>query len=262
MTTVRAPRLTSETLGADAEVRGAFDRTFEVLNPALADIGSAINGGLGWENLRAVVKQVTFTAPSRWTAFTYSAPWADVNTATYPAGGYWKDRDGIVHLRGVIDSGTMGTTAATLPTGYRPAGTRLFATVENDRPSQVVISSAGVITPTTLSVIDTTAGSTAQSSGAAVKFSLDGIHFEASDPRPALPGAPFPILIQTGSFMPRSLVVLKCEDITTTTTVSALPAPQVAWEAGDADGRPLAKLTRLEGLTPDRKYRLTVLLTA
>ena len=45
--------------------------------------------------------------------------WANVGGATPPA-GFYIDPYQVVHLRGNIDTGTSGTVAFTLPTGYRP----------------------------------------------------------------------------------------------------------------------------------------------
>jgi hypothetical protein len=48
--------------------------------------------------------------------------WVNVG-GTYPLAGYWKDAEGWVHLRGMVSSGTVGTSGSTmftLPVGYRP----------------------------------------------------------------------------------------------------------------------------------------------
>jgi hypothetical protein len=53
--------------------------------------------------------------------------WANYGGAYTPA-GYWKDKNGIVHLTGLIQGGTTtsSTILFTLPAGYRPYGTELF----------------------------------------------------------------------------------------------------------------------------------------
>ena len=51
---------------------------------------------------------------------TFENSWANVGGATDPPASFFKDKMGIVHLRGRIDSGSSGTTAFTLPVGYRP----------------------------------------------------------------------------------------------------------------------------------------------
>lgn len=42
-------------------------------------------------------------------------------TGSFPDAGYFKDQFGIVHLTGLIKSGTIGTEAFMLPVGYRPS---------------------------------------------------------------------------------------------------------------------------------------------
>ncbi len=39
---------------------------------------------------------------------------------------FWKDTVGVVHLSGPMTGGSSGTTAFTLPVGYRPFGTETF----------------------------------------------------------------------------------------------------------------------------------------
>lgn len=64
---------------------------------------------------------ITPTFINGWTHFsTISEPWQ--------RGGYWKDKNGIVHLVGLIKGGTTanGTILFTLPVGYRPAKQEVF----------------------------------------------------------------------------------------------------------------------------------------
>jgi hypothetical protein len=66
--------------------------------------------------------------------------------ATYAPVDFWKDREGMVHLRGLIGSGTAtnGTILFNLPAGYRPSGGRLmFAVLTNNGVGRVDISAAG-----------------------------------------------------------------------------------------------------------------------
>lgn len=53
---------------------------------------------------------------------------------------FWKDTLGVVHLAGPMTGGSTGTTAFTLPAGYRPVGTETFVA------GAVTISAAGVVT--------------------------------------------------------------------------------------------------------------------
>lgn len=85
-----------------------------------------------------------------WTAPTLSGSWANygtVSSVAYAEAGYWKDATGIVHLDGVIKSGTIGTAAFTLPDGYRPAADVLRLCASNDALGRVDIKTDGTVTP-------------------------------------------------------------------------------------------------------------------
>jgi hypothetical protein len=63
---------------------------------------------------------------------------------------FYKDAAGRVHLEGVIKLGTIGTTAFTLPEGYRPRlGTRIFVVDSNTAFGRVTIDTAGQVVPVT-----------------------------------------------------------------------------------------------------------------
>ena len=64
--------------------------------------------------------------------------WANTGGA-YETAGFYKDPFGRVHLKGQIGTGTAATTAFTLPTGYRPAGTI--------QCGSIVITAAGLVQP-------------------------------------------------------------------------------------------------------------------
>lgn len=89
--------------------------------------------------------------------------WAVFNVATNTP-GYYKDAHGIVHLRGMVKSGTVGAAIFTLPVGYRPVKQELFACVSNDLFGRVDVNSSGDVT-----LMD----------GSNVFASLDGITFRA-----------------------------------------------------------------------------------
>jgi hypothetical protein len=48
--------------------------------------------------------------------------------AGYETPGFFKDGEGVVHLKGLLRTkvNTTGTAVATLPNGYRPAATEMF----------------------------------------------------------------------------------------------------------------------------------------
>ena len=82
--------------------------------------------------------------------------WVQVG-GTEQVAGYWKDPSGFVHLRGQISDGASGTTAFTLPTGYRPSKTVRFVVNAGTAPAYVSITSAGVVAPINVGTSDVNA---------------------------------------------------------------------------------------------------------
>ena len=79
--------------------------------------------------------------------------------------GYWKDKDSIVHLEGLIKSGTTAspTLLFTLPAGYRPSGRQYFPVYSNDLFGSLFIEITGLVYFQT---------------GSNVSFSLSGVSFK------------------------------------------------------------------------------------
>lgn len=75
------------------------------------------------------------------------------NFANYDKGynqaSYWKDKNGVVHLTGLINTGTntTGTVIATLPVGYRPKLNEIFSAFTGNASSsmRLNVDSTGVI---------------------------------------------------------------------------------------------------------------------
>lgn len=63
-------------------------------------------------------------AGTKWIAPTFQNSWANRAGSTT---GYRKDENNIVHLRGTVSDGTVSQAAFTLPAGYRPSQTLVFA---------------------------------------------------------------------------------------------------------------------------------------
>lgn len=84
------------------------------------------------------------TGETSWTNATLTNSWVTFG-GSYPTPGYRKDSNGIVHLRGVIKSGTNGTSALTLPTGYRPAFKCSFPALNTNAGSQVDVNTDGTV---------------------------------------------------------------------------------------------------------------------
>ena len=81
----------------------------------------------GWQDAEKNFEQLESATTPNWVAVTHENSWADL--AGYQGAEYSKDADGFVHIRGVVDSGTVGsgTGIFTLPLGFRPALKEIFA---------------------------------------------------------------------------------------------------------------------------------------
>ncbi len=98
-----------------------------------------------------------------WVAPTLLNSWANYST-TFSEAGYFKDKNGMVHLRGLVKDGTAsaGTAIFTLPTGYRPTRRLIIVTVSSAGHSQLRVD---------------TDGDVQFYAGANTWFSLDGVSF-------------------------------------------------------------------------------------
>jgi hypothetical protein len=81
-----------------------------------------------------------------WSAPVYTNAWVDY-LAGYRAGGY-RLAGTQVYLRGIIKSGTIGSSAFTLPLGYRPGQDLQFGTVSNNAFGMLYVGASGAVTPT------------------------------------------------------------------------------------------------------------------
>lgn len=136
-------------------VFGATDRKWERLSTELADaLGKQDDAVLRkvaakLSDLEKMVFDKRDQVKPRVESFiapTLINSWVNFGGTRNPA-GYFKDPFGIVHLRGLITSGTIGTVAFTLPAKYRPANDELMATVSNALFGAVDINPNGDVTP-------------------------------------------------------------------------------------------------------------------
>lgn len=63
------------------------------------------------------------------------------------AAAFYKDPWGVVHIKGLIKTGTSGTVCFTLPEGYRPSESLLWAIVMNNAFGRLDILSNGYVIP-------------------------------------------------------------------------------------------------------------------
>lgn len=96
----------------------------------------------------------------------FANSWVNYGSPYFSA-GYWKDALGWVHLRGVIKSGTVGSTAFTLPPGFRPASdVGPLIVFSNGGAGRLDIKADGTVTPV--------------SPSSNVYVVLDNIHFKSA----------------------------------------------------------------------------------
>lgn len=70
------------------------------------------------------------------------------NGGTRDTAAFYKDACGIVHIKGLIKDGTIGQTAFTLPTGYRPKQTLHLPVISSDAIGYMTIDEAGAVKAT------------------------------------------------------------------------------------------------------------------
>lgn len=91
----------------------------------------------------------------------FAGTWTNFG-GTNESAQYWKDYTGIVHLGGIVKSGTIGTTIFTLPAGYRPKEAKIYGVSSNNLFGVCTVNPDGTVVAT---------------AGSATYFSLSGITF-------------------------------------------------------------------------------------
>ena len=99
-----------------------------------------------------------------WTAPTLTNSWVNFGSG-YNNAGYYKDKSGFVHLRGLVKNGTSGASIFTLPSGSRPTGQCLFRVDANGGIGRVDVNTNGTVVLVT---------------GQNPYVSLDGIYFSTA----------------------------------------------------------------------------------
>jgi hypothetical protein len=89
----------------------------------------------------------------------------------FSSAAFYKDPWGVVHLKGLVQAGTIGTTIFQLPSGYLPSEDLIFANRSNNASGEVRIDVGCAFIFCSQDVI--------AQAGSNVWFSLDGISFRA-----------------------------------------------------------------------------------
>ncbi|MBJ7348762.1 MAG: hypothetical protein JHC87_09355 [Thermoleophilaceae bacterium] len=105
----------------------------------------------------------TFVGPQGGAAPAFENGWINYS-GTATSCSFYLDSLNIVHLRGVVKSGTIGATIFTLPVGCRPVLQHNFGTISNGAFGALAVQATGLVTA---------------ASGSNVWFSLDGASFRA-----------------------------------------------------------------------------------
>lgn len=101
-------------------------------------VKSGLNGYL---SLQSMTYPASYTG---WVSLTLQNGWLYYGSP-FTTPQYTKSADGLVSLKGLINTGTVGATVATLPVGYRPTGRVLYGNVSYGLYSRVDIDSSGNI---------------------------------------------------------------------------------------------------------------------
>lgn len=157
---------------ADGTAAGFFgrDRANSAQWFALYESGTVrlnLNGADFWliDGTTAILGLKTaWTKVAGGVGFTNSWTDFDATETTYHQAAYCQDFLGFVHLRGLIKSGTIATTAFTLPAGLGPLKQKLYIVDDGANTGQVLeITAAGGVLPLT---------------GNNAFFSLEGVTFD------------------------------------------------------------------------------------
>jgi hypothetical protein len=125
------------------EIRRALDEIRRALEEARSDVGMA------QRDIRAILERPAWIPP------TLLNSWAHHSSGGHSPPGYYRDATGLVHIRGMVDSGSSGTAIFQLPAGYRPktrfrvpavtmsGGVQAFAAIDIQTTGDVVAQGSG-----------------------------------------------------------------------------------------------------------------------
>lgn len=218
------------------------EKLFRSINGALGGVQGGLSGGLTFgANMNAQVKTVTIHVPSTdWTTVSsFSGSWVVNATVMYRQEGMLTGR-----MVGNVKSGTINTTAFTLPAALFPPQTIFFAQGAGGAFGQMHITAAGAVVPDT---------------GATTAFEISCSWALATPSYPVL--SCFPISVQTTISQPQGVFLWQLVDQTTSTAVSAPGG--IHWKSlGQVNGKPTIQILNLPGLILGHTYQATLLIAA
>lgn len=239
------------------EQKPAFEKMVLLLNPFIADTAGALSGRLTLgDNVSASYKTIRCTIPGN-TYFpitltqppTIATAWVPYG-APYATPGYRITMDGLVYLSGVVKDGTTGSgnIMFTLPEGYRPSATRVFA-----------LSKAGGAGVWELEIGANGDAVIGPRNADATWSSLDNVTFAAEGKAAAIPafsGVGWPLVFNPQlETRPSAVFVAQVRDVDGNSTTS-MGVAGVDWEIGDGN---TIRIKQIHGLSPGRTYDVTFL---
>lgn len=69
--------------------------------------------------------------------------WVNYDTTAFRGARFWKDPMGLVHIEGLVKSGTVPGTVFSLPAGYRPGVAHVFTSDTNTGHGRVDVAATG-----------------------------------------------------------------------------------------------------------------------
>lgn len=201
------------------------------------------------DNLAAEWLEVAITIPAP--TVTYTNSWqADAAAANRPV-GWRRDATGDVRLEGVIESGSVGSAAFTLPVGYRPEYAQQCLVPAYNGTSRLwgmlFLTQAGAVLPGVAEAIDTAANE---------EWHLDTVRFRTKELRP-----PFPMSIPSRlPAPPKGVWVANVVDLDGAEgRVQVSGAVRPDWDALYKAGAPVIRLRDVPGLEEGHRYKVTLL---
>lgn len=133
---------------ANGETEYSNKDLYNTTNPAMngtAAPGTAVQASRS-DHVHPTDTSLQAVTQQAWQTVTFQNSWVEYDSTTYGATGYYKDTAGMVHLRGLVKSGTVGDVPIfTLPAGYRPAYPMAFALSSNSAFGQGYIKATGEV---------------------------------------------------------------------------------------------------------------------
>lgn len=105
-------------------------------------------GNIAATNVQAAINELdtekAAIAQEAWITPSLQNSWVNYG-GTWETCQYFKDNFGIVHIKGMVKSGTVGAAIFTLPVGYRPSAEQLFPSIKDDLFGITSIAADGIV---------------------------------------------------------------------------------------------------------------------